>query len=89
MKSWIKRWFDFVVGRIEPISSLTANEALQIARTHASSATEAERLQMALLAEEDGKKIWVVSEAAVGNVAFVEIDDATGELLRKGRHGIR
>jgi hypothetical protein len=49
-----------------------------------------ERLTMTLLLEQPGGgSVWLVSEPAIGCVYSVEIDDATGEVLRAGLTGLR
>jgi len=50
-----------------------------------------ERLTMTALcwSEQPAGWVWIVSEPAKGRVYSVEIDDATGKVLRAGLTGIR
>ncbi|HKO50775.1 MAG TPA: PepSY domain-containing protein [Polyangiaceae bacterium] len=48
-----------------------------------------ERLTMTMCFEEQSGWVWLVSEPAKGRVYSVEIDDATGEVLRAGFRGTR
>jgi len=44
---------------------------------------------MTTLIEHSGKWVWHVSEPALGCVYSVDIDDASGQVLRAGLTGIR
>ncbi len=44
---------------------------------------------MTTLRDEPKGWVWLVSEPAKGRVYSVEIDDATGEVLRAGLTGVR
>lgn len=35
------------------------------------------------------RRLWVVSESAIGSVLSFQLDDETGSLIKKGRLGIR
>ena len=68
---------------------LSAAQAIERARAVADEAYR-ERLTMTILVEQPGGgSVWLVSEPAMGRVYSVEIDDATGEVLRAGLTGIR
>ena len=91
MMSWIfKRLGIRAPTGEELVGRLDTDEVVQIARSYTASARETEEWQRATLVERGDGKIWVVSEyVAMGSVAFVEIDDETGAVLKKGRHGLR
>lgn len=72
-----------------PRSRLSQEEALDAARSYAAGDSGADGLLWATLVERDGRRVWVVSQSAIGSVLSVEIDDETGSLIRKGRIGIR
>ena len=71
-------------------NGLSEAQAIALAR---SVADEAYREQLTLAAlcrsEQPAGWVWIVSEPAKGSVYSVEIDDATGEVLRAGLTGIR
>lgn len=57
---------------------LTAADAIAIASERAADEALAMPLTMAMTAERDGRLVWIVRQPAVGRVAWVEVDDATG-----------
>ena len=68
---------------------LSEAQAIERARAAADDAYR-ERLTMTILCERPGSGwVWLVSEPAKGRVYSVEIDDATGEVLRAGLTGFR
>ena len=70
------------------VTRLSRDEVLSLARA-ALVEPGAERLTMTMVIERDGALIWCVSEAAIGSVLEVEIDDGSGRVLRAGRRGGR
>ena len=73
----------------EPVATrLSADEAIALARAGAGIAN-IDDLNMASVQVRAGQKVWIVSEAAIGSVQVVEVDDATGTILSKYRRGIR
>lgn len=69
---------------------LSRAQAIELARSVAEEAYR-ERLTMTALcwSEQPAGWVWIVSEPAKGRVYSVEIDDATGKVLRAGLTGIR
>jgi uncharacterized membrane protein YkoI len=77
-----------LIGQVRPHTRLTGVEAIARARAAADEAYR-ERLTMTTLIEHDGTWVWHVSEPAIGRVYSVEIDDASGQVLRAGLTGFR
>ena len=77
-----------LTGQVRPQTRLSDVEAIARARAAADEAYR-ERLTMTTLIEHSGKWVWHVSEPAIGRVYSVEIDDASGQVLRAGLTGIR
>lgn len=75
-------------GAPQVATRLSADEAVALARAGAGGAN-IDTLNMATVEVRDGHPVWVVSEAAIGSVQVVEVDDATGAVLSKYRRGIR
>lgn len=72
-----------------PPSRLTREQAVAIARGAVPPGQDPERLVMPHCWQRDGRLIWTVSEAAIGSVLNVDVDDATGEVLAVRRVGLR
>jgi len=71
----VARWF----GSSAATPRLSAAHALELARARATSeGYDPQTLQMVTHREVDGRIRWHVSEAAVGSVLLVEIDDESG-----------
>ena len=65
---------------------LSSESVLSLARVRAASeGYEADKLQMVTHREIDGRIVWHVSEAAIGAVLLVEIDDEDGGIKFIGR----
>lgn len=77
-----------IAGSPRPRTRLSEAQAIEQARAAAEEAYRA-RLTMTSLIERSGAWVWHVSEPAIGRVYSVEIDDATGEVLRAGLTGFR
>lgn len=88
----INRLFQHLRGLLKstrPVTTrLHAHEAVALARA-ADGISSPENLSMATPCLRDGQAVWIVSEAAIGNVQIVEVDDATGAVLSKYRRGVR
>jgi hypothetical protein len=68
------------------VPRLSSESALALARSRAASeGYDPEKLQMVTHREVDGRLQWHVSEAAVGGVLLVEIDDENGGVNFIGR----
>ena len=70
-------------------SNLSEAQAVQIAQAAAVAERKLAPLIMATRHVRDGRLIWSVSEAAIGNVLVVEVDDETGTVLAVRRVGLR
>ncbi len=77
-----------LTGSKSPQTRLSQSQAIELARA-ASDEAYRDRLTMTTLLEHSGAWVWYVSEPAIGRVYSVEIDDATGQVLRAGLTGIR
>jgi hypothetical protein len=76
----------FLSGDPPIVTRLSADEAIALARA---GLAHNDNLNMASAHVRDGQTVWFVSEAAIGSVQVVEVDDATGAVLAKYRRGIR
>lgn len=77
-----------LTGQLRLQTRLSDVEAMARARAAADEAYR-ERLTMTTLIGQSGKWVWHVSEPAIGCVYSVDIDDASGRVLRAGLTGIR
>jgi hypothetical protein len=78
----ILRWFK--PPKLAP--RLSSESVLSIARSRAASeGYEADKLQMVTHREIDGRIVWHVSEAAIGAVLLIEVDDQDGDVRFIGR----
>ena len=77
-----------LAGSRRPQSRLSEADAIERARAAADEAYR-ERLTVAVLIEHSDARVWHVSEPAIGRVYSVEIDDASGQVVRAGLTGIR
>lgn len=85
MFDFISRWF----GKTPRVPTrLTKTQALELARA-AVPASERETLTLSTVVQQQRGPVWVVSSATIGSMLEVEIDDATGKVIRIGRSGIR
>ena len=71
------------------VAKLSESQAIQIAPAAASADRDARALTIATRAMKDGRIVWNVSEAAIGNVLVVEVDDETGTAMSVRRVGLR
>ena len=71
------------------VAKLSEFEAIQIAQTAAAPNSDAPALTLATRAVKDGRIVWSVSEAAIGNVLVVEVDDETSNVVSVRRVGLR
>jgi hypothetical protein len=71
------------------VSKLSESETIQIAQAAASADPDARALTLATSAIRDGRIVWSVSQAAIGNVLVVEVDDETGTVVSVRRVGLR
>jgi hypothetical protein len=81
---------DYVIERIlrwfKPPKLAPSEGVLSIARSRAASeGYDADKLQMVTHREIDGRIVWHVSEAAIGAVLLVEVDDQDGDVRFIGR----
>jgi len=79
----------FAEGQKPLPTRLSAEQAIELARAAADSDPRRDLLTMTSVRERDGARIWSVSSATVGSALVVELDDATGEILRVYNVGIR
>ena len=78
----ILRWFK--PPKLAP--RVPSEGVLSIARSWAASeGYEADKLQMVTHREIDGRIVWHVSEAAIGAVLLIEVDDQDGDVRFIGR----
>lgn len=84
LRGLLERWF----GRQTVSTRLSILEAIAIARA---ALPEAERdlLETATPCVVDQRTVWVVSQAAIGHVLVVQIDDETGNVSSARRVGVR
>lgn len=72
-----------------PSANLSEGKVLRIASVAASSAGASRELTLASRSTRDGRIVWSVSEAAIGSVLVVDIDDETATVLAVRRVGLR
>jgi hypothetical protein len=78
----ILRWFK--PAKLTP--RLSSEGVLSIARSRAATeGYDADKLQMVTHREIDGRIVWHVSEAAIGAMLLVEVDDQDGDVRFIGR----
>lgn len=68
---------------------LTDSEAITIACTTEIAADHKDKMTLVKVIIEEGRPIWVVNSATMGSMIEVVIDDATGNVIKAGRIGIR
>ena len=85
--AWVKR---SVLGSTNRLTlRLTREQALALAREASKDDDMSSTLAMTMVREDGGKAIWIVSTPGVGRILEVEIEDATGQVLRVERVGFR
>jgi hypothetical protein len=73
-----------------PKTHLTAEEAIALARSAMGPTSEHARMELATFEHRDGRGVWHVTPyIGRGHMPYVDVDDATGEILAKGSWGIR
>ena len=93
MKSFVSRLGDVLLGRKGKVETrLSEAEAIAIASAYAKSG-KLEQPNVTLVSQEvrdvGGKLVWTLRTPTVGRWLTVEIDDATGEVVRHQVHGVR
>lgn len=78
-------------AKVEPKiqTRLSESEAIKIACETETASDHKELMTLATLVERDGKIVWVVNSATIGNMIEVLIDDETGNVIKAGRVGKR
>lgn len=91
MASFYEQLIEWLRGTKRPLSvaKLSEFEAIQIAQTAAAPNRDAPALTLATRAVKNGRIVWSVSEAAIGNVLVVEVDDETSNVVSVRRVGLR
>jgi uncharacterized membrane protein YkoI len=82
-------WLRGVRQQEAPSTRLSAEQAIQIARAAVEEVSTRELLTMTRVDDRDGTLIWTVSQAVMGRATHVEVDDASGQVLRIYASGIR
>jgi len=73
-----------------PKTRLTPEEAIALAKVAIGPTSELSEMAVATYGEREGRGVWhVTPHIAMGAMLFVDIDDATGEILAKGSYGGR
>jgi len=71
-----------------PKTHLTSEQAIALAQ--AAMGDVQRPMALATFVQREGRGVWhVTSRIAMGAMPYVDVDDATGEILAKGRRGIR
>jgi hypothetical protein len=76
-------------GAPSPVSNLSESQAIQIAQAAAAATGKTGSLTMATRHVRDGRLVWHVSEAAIGSVLVVDVDDETATVIAVRRVGVR
>jgi hypothetical protein len=73
-----------------PKTHLTPEEAIALAQAAMEPTSENTRMAVATFVQREGRGVWhVTSYIVTGTMPYVDVDDATGEILAKGWWGLR
>ena len=72
-----------------PVTRLSRDEALAIARRAAENAPLAAELALTSVQQVSGRTVWIVSSATRGLMLEITIDDADGTVLEQRHVGLR
>jgi hypothetical protein len=72
-----------------PKTQLTAEQAIALAEAAMGDVSD-RRMALAIFVQREGRGVWHVTPPIVmGTMPYVDVDDATGEILDKGWRGFR
>ena len=82
-------WLRGVRPQDSPSTRLSADQAVQIARSAVEDVSTRELLTMTRIDDRNGTLVWTVSQAVMGRATHVEVDDSTGQVLKVYATGVR
>ncbi len=68
---------------------MTEEEALTIARSAGEGVSDITSLRFAAIAEEGGDRFWIFATSSRGSAYRVKIRDRDGQVVERGRIGVR
>lgn len=74
---------------IPPATCLSAAQAIAIAEAALSGSVLMAPLSRAVVNDQDGTLVWTISAVVLGHQPFVQVNDATGEVLSVRWAGLR
>jgi hypothetical protein len=81
------RWLNRTSAKSK--TCLRSEDALAIARETAADENERESFSTTTLVQHENRAVWVVSQAAIGRILEVHVDDATGRIIERKWVGVR